>query len=111
MPAKKKTVKPKKKIVPKKKTVKSVKVVKKQKAIGAVTHFFGHIEVAIVKFKIPMRVGTKVHFRGVTTDFEETIKSMQYEHKPVQIAKKGQEVGIKVGDKVREGDEVYPAEK
>ncbi len=108
MPAKKKSAKPKKKVVAKKKTVKAVK---KPKAIGAVTHFFGHIEVAIVKFKVPIKVGTKVQFKGATTDFSETIKSMQYEHKPVQLAKKGQEVGIKVGDKVREGDEVYPAEK
>ena len=42
-----------------------------------------------------------------STDFAEKIGSLQYDHKPIDAAKKGQEVGIKVGDKVREGDEIY----
>lgn len=79
------------------------------KPIGVVTHFYGHLEVAIVKFNKPVEVGTKVHYKGATTDFEEKISSMQYDHKPVTSAKKGQEVGIKVKDKVREGDEVFEA--
>ena len=79
------------------------------KPIGAVTHYYTHIGVAIVKFKKPVAVGAKVKFKGATTDFEETIHSMQYDHKPIQAAKKGQEVGIKVGDKVREGDEIFEA--
>ena len=83
---------------------------KKVKPIGAVTHFYGDISVAIVKFKKVFKVGEKVHFKGATTDFKETVKSMQYDHKPIKVAKKGQEVGIKVGDKVREGDEVYASE-
>lgn len=80
---------------------------KEPKPIGALTHFYGHLGVAIVKFTKSVPVGAKVKFKGATTDFEETIKSMQYDHKPVETAKKGQEVGIKVGDKVREGDEVF----
>lgn len=83
---------------------------KKEKPIGAVTHYYGHLGVAIVKFSKAVKVGDKVHFRGATTDFNETINSMQYDHKPIEAAKKGQEVGIKVGDKVREGDEVYASE-
>lgn len=83
--------------------------VTKGKPIGEVTHYFGDISVAIVKFKRPFECGEKVHFAGATTDFKETVKSMQYEHKAIETAKKGQEVGIKVGDKVREGDEVYEA--
>jgi len=74
-----------------------------------VTHFYGHLEVAIVKFNKKVDVGAKVHFKGVTTDFDEEIKSMQYDHKPIESAKKGQEVGIKVGGKVREGDQVFEA--
>lgn len=79
------------------------------KPVGRVTHFYGHIGVAIVKFKEAIAVGDQVRFKGVTTDFEEPIASMQYDHKPIEKAKKGQEVGIKVTQKVREGDEVYPA--
>jgi len=83
--------------------------VTKGKPIGEVTHYYGDISVAIVKFNRPFGCGEKAHFAGATTDFKETVKSMQYEHKPVETAKKGQEVGIKVGDKVRQGDEVYEA--
>ena len=79
------------------------------KPIGAVTHFYGHLGVAIVKFSKPVKVGDKVRFKGATSDLEETIQSIQYDHKPIDSAKKGQEVGIKVGGKVREGDLVYEA--
>ncbi|MFA6407706.1 MAG: hypothetical protein WCV80_03315 [Candidatus Paceibacterota bacterium] len=109
----KKKGKPTKKVVAKKKISKKTgvkKVIvkeKKMKSIGMVTHFFNHIDVAIVKFKKPAKVGDLVHFKGATTDFEEKIKSMQYNHQSIVVAKKGQDVGIKVGDKVREGDVVY----
>jgi len=79
------------------------------KPIGEVTHFYGNLGVAIVKFKEAVKVGTKVKIKGSTTDFEETIKSMQYDHKPIETAKKSQEVGIKVDNKVREGDLIYKA--
>ena len=82
---------------------------KMQKPIGVVTHYFGGLQVAIVKFSGAAKQGDHIHFKGATTDFEETIRSMQYDHKEVGAAKKGQEVGIKVSEKVREGDEVFPA--
>ncbi len=72
------------------------------------THFFNHIKVAIVKFKLPVKLGTEVRLQGATTDFSTVIESMQYDHKPIKIAKKGQEVGIKLKKRVREGDMVYP---
>ena len=83
---------------------------KEPKPIGAVTHYYGHLGVAIVKFNKKVEVGAKVRFKGATTDFEEAIQSMQYDHKPIEAAAKSQEVGIKVVGKVREGDEVYAAE-
>ncbi len=78
-----------------------------EKPIGVVTHYFGGINVVIVKFNTSIKVGETIHFRGATTDFSEKIKSMQYDHEDIEGAKKGQEVGIKVGDKAREGDEVF----
>ncbi len=80
---------------------------KKVKPIGVVTHYYGKLGVAIVKFNQSFSRGVKVHFRGATTDFEEAVDSIEYYHKAIEAAKKGQEVGIKVGKKVREGDEVY----
>ena len=80
------------------------------KPIGAVTHFYGNIGVAIVKFNTKVPVGTVLRFNGATTDFEEAIKSMQFDHKEVAFAKKGQQVGIKVKKRVREGDKVNKVE-
>lgn len=91
---------------PKTKTVKVLKVVA-PKPVGLVTHFFNNIDVAIIKFNIPLVIGTAVQFKGATTDFKGKIASMQYEHKPITTAKKGQQVGVKVKDKVREGDKIY----
>ncbi len=79
------------------------------KPIGVVTHYYGGIGVAIVRFSKNVAVGVKARFKGATTDFTETIKSMQYDHEDISEAKKGQEVGVKVDGKVREGDEVYEA--
>ena len=78
----------------------------KEKEIGEVTHYYSHLEVAIVKFNRTVKVGEAVHFKGATTDFVETISSIQYDHKDIDEAKKGQEVGIKVSEKVRQGDKV-----
>ncbi len=80
---------------------------KEEKSIGVVTHYFGGIDVAIIKCNTVVKVGDTIRFKGATTDFAEQIKSMQYDHEAIESAKKGQEVGVKVKDKVREGDEVF----
>ena len=80
-----------------------------RKSIGEVTHYYGDLKVAVVKFSKAVKAGAKVHFKGATTDFEQTLDSMQFDHKEVTEAKKGKEVGVKVKDKVRAGDEVYEA--
>ena len=90
----------------KKKTV-SKKTPKVEKPIGQVTHFFTHIKVAVIKFKVPFRAGGVVRFKGATTDFAQNLSSMQYDHKPIAVAKKGQGVGVKVVKRVREGDMVF----
>jgi putative protease len=75
--------------------------------IGEVTHYYGGLGVAIVKFKETVNKGEALHFKGAHTDFTQSVDSMQYDHKDIDSAKKGLEVGIKVSEKVREGDEVY----
>jgi translation initiation factor IF-2 len=83
---------------------------KQPKPIGEVTHFYGGIGVAIIKFNKPLNSGTSVRFAGATTDFIQTLSSIQYEHKEIKKVPKGKEVGVKVKDKVREGDKVFLAE-
>ena len=80
---------------------------KKEKPIGVVTHFYGHISVAIVKFNTAVKRGTKVAFRRGDEEYIETLNSMQFDHKDIHSAKKGQEVGVKVNEKIKEGFEVF----
>lgn len=80
---------------------------KKEKLIGRITHYYSKIGVAIVELLNSVSTGDALHFKGATTDFEEQISSMQVDHKDVLSAKKGDEVGVKVSEKVRVGDEVY----
>lgn len=87
-----------------------VKKPKEPKAIGKITHYYGHLGVAIVKWSRAVKVGEAVHFKGMHTDFVQTISSMQYDHKDIASAKKGQEVGIKVDQKVHDTDQIYEVE-
>lgn len=80
-----------------------------EKKLGVITHYFDHIGVGIVKASVSIKVGDKVHVLGHTTDFEQEIKEMQFDHKAIDEAKKGQEVGVKLAKLVREGDEVLRA--
>jgi hypothetical protein len=75
--------------------------------IGTVTHFYNEISVAIVRFKENVPLGTVLYFKGATTDFKHPVKSMQYDHKPITVALKGKQIGIKVPKRVREGDNVH----
>jgi putative protease len=75
--------------------------------VGKITHFFSKINVAIVELKETLSVGDKIRIQGPTTDFEQTVTSMQIEHESVKTAKAGQSIGLKVNDRVREQDIVY----
>ncbi len=83
---------------------------KEQKPVGIVTHYYGGIGVAIIKFSKPLKAGTTVQFKGATTNFTQPLDSMQYDHKEIVAAAKGKEVGVKVKERVREGDEVFLVE-
>ena len=107
---KKKASKKKKKVVKKKKTVKKAKGAG-ERVVAKVEHFFGHISVAAFKLKFPLKVGDVIHVKGHTTDFVQRVDSMQIEHESVSKAKKGQDIGIRVKGKVRQGDTVFISAK
>ncbi len=75
--------------------------------VGRVSHYFSRINVAVIELKAPLAVGDRVLIKGLTTDLEQVVESMQIEHKDVQKAKAGQSIGLKVNDRVRENDTVY----
>ena len=76
--------------------------------IGKVTHYFPHVQAAVVKMTTgALKVGDRVYVKGHTTDFEQTVTSLQIDRKPIETAKKGDEFGMEVKDRVREDDAVY----
>lgn len=75
--------------------------------IGTITHYYTHLQVGIIKLDQDLKNGDKVLFKGHTTSFEQIIDDMEFDHKKIEVGKKGQEIGVKVSEKVREGDEVF----
>jgi putative protease len=78
-----------------------------KKEIGRVSHYFGKPSVAAIVLTDALKVGDKISIQGHTTDFETVVESIQIEHDSLDEAKAGDNVGIKVPDKVREHDVVY----
>ena len=78
-----------------------------KKEVGRISHFFGKIMVAAIKVSDTIKVGDRVSIEGSKTNFEQTIDSMQIEKESIEEAKAGDEIGVKVSEKVREGDTVY----
>lgn len=76
--------------------------------IGEVTHYFPHVNAAAVKLlKSGLKVGDSVYIKGHTTDFKEIVNSIQLDHATIPEGKKGQEIGLLVKSRVRQGDKVY----
>ena len=80
------------------------------KKIGKVTHYYGNLGVAIVELSGKLSVGDKVKFEGGKAEFEQAVESMQIEHKEIDLAKKGDVVGVKVDEKIGDGMEVFLVE-
>ncbi|RLF34200.1 MAG: translation elongation factor-like protein [Thermoplasmata archaeon] len=79
--------------------------------IGYVEHYFSKIGVAAIKITDGMlKPGDRILIRGATTNFEQVVTSMEINRQKIDEAKPGDEIGIKVMEKVREGDRVYKVE-
>lgn len=79
-----------------------------EQKIGVVTHYFGKAGVAALEITDgELRVGDTIHIKGHTSDFSQTIDSMQIEHESVQSAGVGAQIGIKVVEHAREHDQVF----
>jgi hypothetical protein len=128
----KKTVKKSTKKILKKKIIKTKKIIKKSvkkaakklikkkvskktppaaktegKLIGLITHYFPHVQAAVIKLKGPLAIGDTVKIKGHTTDLTQIVTSMQIDRVDIQTAKKGDEIGLQVSSRVRQADKVY----
>ncbi|MBT4824161.1 hypothetical protein HN695_04745 [Candidatus Woesearchaeota archaeon] len=76
--------------------------------IGVVTHYFDKLGVCIIKLEKDIKIGDKIEF-AVQEPFIQEVTSMQVEHKNVNEAKAGQEIGLKSDKQVHENNKVYRA--
>ena len=76
-------------------------------AIGRVTHYFSHLQVAVISLDEPLSVGDRIHIRGHTSDVEQAVESMEVEHAHVERAEPGDDVALKVNDHVRDHDLIF----
>jgi len=77
--------------------------------IGVVTHYFGHLSVAVVKLdpETILRVGDNIHIKGHTSDFAQRVDSLQIGHAQVDEVGPDDDFGLKVSEHAREHDVVY----
>ena len=75
--------------------------------IGKVSDFFARPVVAGIELTANLKVGDKLHVKGHTTDLELVVDSMQINNVDVDQAKAGDNIGIKISERVRRGDMVY----
>ena len=79
-----------------------------EEEIGKITHYFSKINVGVLELsKGELHVGDTIHIKGRTSDFYQKVESIQVEHSPVDKAKPGEPVGIKVESPVRENDVIF----
>src|SRR2546427_276471 len=64
-------------------------------AIGRVTHYYSHLEVAAVTLEAPLRAGDRIHIKGHTTDLVQPVESMEVDHAQVEQAGPGDDVALK----------------
>jgi hypothetical protein len=75
--------------------------------VGHIAHFFSKINVAVIDLKMPLSIGDRILIKGLTSDFEQTVDSMQIDCKNIQRAEAGQSIGIKLAQQAKEQDAVY----
>lgn len=74
---------------------------------GKVIKYYAKPGVASVAIIDGLIVGNKIHITGHTTDFDQTVDSIERNHEQITVAAKGQIIGLKVDAYVRKHDRIY----
>ncbi len=79
-----------------------------EEKIGVVADYLNRVGVAVVRLTDgDLRLGDRVKISGRTTELTQTVESLQIEHRAVEHASRGTEVGMKVQEPVRRHDQVF----
>ena len=79
--------------------------------IGTVTHYYNHLNVAVLQLIDRLKVGESIHIFGHTTDFIQKVASMEVNHHRVVVVEPGQDVAVKVVEPVHVHDAIYRVTK
>jgi len=80
------------------------------KELGKVTHWYDKAGVAVVKLSGSLKVGDTIKFKNGDQEVEDSVASMQVDHKEIKSGKKGEEVAIKLSQKAKEGTIINSAD-
>lgn len=79
--------------------------------IGRITHYYSHLNVAVLELTDRLKLGETIHIFGHTTDFIQKVTSMEVDHHRVVVVEPGDNVALKVGEPVRVHDVIYRVTK
>ena len=72
------------------------------------THYYSHLSVATLRLESgTLRVGDVIHIRGHTTDFSQSVGSLEVNHASATEVGPNDDFGLKVVQHAREHDVVY----
>ena len=77
-----------------------------EEEVGRVQSYFRKPGVAAMVLTGDLSIGDSIRIQGATTDIDMTVESMQIDLEPVESAGAGDDVGIKVPERVRPNDRV-----
>jgi putative protease len=79
--------------------------------IGTITHYYSHLNVAVLQLTDRLKVGETIHIFGHSTDFVQKVTSMEVDHHRVVVVEPGDNVAVKVIEPVRVHDAIYRVTK
>jgi len=78
-----------------------------KKLIGKLTHYFDKIGVGVIELSGTLNKGDKISIEHSGEAFEQTVESMQIEHKQIAKAIKGQAIGMKMAQPAKHNSSVF----
>jgi len=81
-----------------------------EKQVGTVTHWYDKLGVAVVNIIGKLSKGDAIKIKRGDNEFEDTVSSIQIDHKDVDSAKKGDNAALKLSQPTKEGATVFLVE-